>query len=134
KAYKDKQKALAGSHFVLNTYFAEIDRWSPDAIRARGRKLAQLALAIWHDVGRTSNLVENKKQSSPPPVKIRFRATEQSVINWKDAFIKLLKQFDASSPGLLLSIATERTLHAVISMIEDQFPRSRVKIGDVYIN
>ena len=37
KPYKDKQKALAGSHFVLNRYFAEVVQWSPDALRERGR-------------------------------------------------------------------------------------------------
>ncbi len=44
KPYKDKQQGLAGSHFVLNRYFAEIQRWSPEAIRERGHKLAQRAL------------------------------------------------------------------------------------------
>ncbi len=134
KPYKDKQKALAGSHFVLNRYFAEIERWSPDAIRARGSKLAQFALSIWRDVGRVPSPIETEKQSKTPPVRIRFRGAQQPVINWKDAFIKLLKLFDASSPGLLLRIATEQTLHAVIATDGDRFRRSKVRIGDVYIN
>ncbi len=134
KPFKDKQKALAVSHFVLNSYFADIERWSSDAIRERGRVLAQLALTIWRDVGRIPSSTETKKKSSPIPVKIRFRNTEQPVANWKDAFIKLLKQFDASMPGLLLTIATDQTFQAVISMNEDRFERSKAKIGNVYIN
>jgi hypothetical protein len=134
KPYEDKRNELVGSHFVLNRYFAEVERWSPDAILERGRTLTQRALNIWGDVGRMSSSIETEKQSSLPPVKIRFRDAQQPVVNWKDAFIKLLKQFDASSPGLLLRIATEQTLHAVIAMNGDRFRRSKVQIGDVYIN
>jgi hypothetical protein len=134
KPYKDKQEAFAVSHFVLNRYFADIDRWSADAIRERGRKLAQLALAIWPDVGRTSTPDGTEKQVSVVPVKIRFRAAEEPVVNWKDAFIKLLKQFEQFSPGLLHNIAAEHTFEAVISMNEHRFRRSKVKIGDVYVN
>ena len=67
-------------------------------------------------------------------MRIRFRDAQQPVVNWKDAFIKLLKQIDASSPGLLLGIATEQTLPAVIAMNGDRFRRSKVQVGDVYIN
>jgi predicted transport protein len=67
-------------------------------------------------------------------VRIRFRDDQQPVTSWKDAFIKLLKQFDASSPGLLLRIATEQTLTAVIAMNEDRFHRSKAQIGNVFIN
>lgn len=134
KPYEDKRKELVGSHFVLNRYFVEVERWSPDAIRERGRTLAQRALTIWGDVGRISSSIETEKQSSLPPVKIRFRDAQQPVVNWKDAFIKLLKQFDASCPGLLLKIATKQTLHAVIAMNGERFRRSKVQIGGVYIN
>ncbi len=134
KPFKDKRTAFASSHFVLNTYFAEIDRWSPDAIRERGRKLAELAVGIWRDVGRAATSVESEKQASVVPLKIRFRTAAEPVVNWKDAFIKLLKHFDASRPGLLQNIGTEQTLDSVISMNEDRFRRSKVKIGDVYVN
>ena len=134
KPYKDKKEAFAVSHFVLNTYFADIERWTPDAIRERGRKLAQLAIAIWHDVGRVPSADETKKKPSPLPVKIRFRSTEEPVVNWKDGFIKLLKQFDAAGPGLLQNIAMEHSLEAVISVDQDRFRRSKAKIGEVYVN
>ena len=67
-------------------------------------------------------------------MKIRFRDAEQRAVNWKDAFTKLLKQFEESSPGLLMRIATEQTLSAAIATNEDRFRRSKARIGDVYIN
>ncbi|MBI2478052.1 MAG: hypothetical protein HYV60_05215 [Planctomycetia bacterium] len=74
------------------------------------------------------------KTTSVPPVRIRFRDTEQPVLNWKDAFTKLLTQFDASSPGLLQRIANEQTLPAVIAMDSAGFRGSEVRIGDVFVN
>ena len=134
KPYAIKQRAFADSHFVLNAYFAEIVRWTPEAIRARGEKLAQIALGIWPDVGRGSIPLETRKQMSVVPTEIRFRGALQSVVSWKDAFIKLLKQFDASNPGLLRRIATEQNLEAVISLNENRFPRSKVRIEGIYVN
>lgn len=134
KPYEVKREELVRSHFELNRHFAQVARWSPDAIRERGHTLAQRALKIWGDVGRASVSIEPEKRLSPPPAKIRFRGTQETVRNWKDAFIKLLKHFDASRPGLLLRIATEKTLHAVIAMDGDRFRRANARIGDVYIN
>jgi hypothetical protein len=134
KPYAEKQKALKDSHFDLNRYFAEVERWSPDAIRKRGDALAQRALKIWSNIGGTPSPSEAEKQSSLPPVKIRFRDAQQPVKNWADAFIKLLIHFDASCPGLLLRIATEQTLHAVIALNGDRFRRSKKQIGDVFVN
>ena len=134
KPYEEKRKELLDSHYVLNSYFADVQRWSPDAIRERGRALALRAVEIWGDVGRPSIPTETEKPSGLAPVKIRFRDNHQSVINWKDAFIKLLRIFDDSCPGLLLRIATEQSLHGVIALNGDRFRRSKVQIGDVYIN
>ncbi len=134
KPYEVKQRDFANSHFVLNRHFADVERWSPDAILERGRALAQRALKIWSDVGRESTSIEHEKRAITPPVRIRFRDDQQPVTNWKDAFVKLLKQFDASSPGLLLRIATEQTLTAVIAMNEERFRRSKTQIGNVYVN
>lgn len=133
-SYREKKLAFAHSHFVLNTYFAKIERWTPDAIHERGRYLAQLAITIWQDVGRVPSADETKRKSSPLPVKIRFRATEEPIENWKDGFIKLLMQFDATGPGLLRTIAMEHSLDAAISVDQDRFQRSKAKIGEVYVN
>ncbi len=125
KPYEVKQRDFANSHFVLNRHFADVVRWSPDAIRERGRVLAQRALRIWSDVGREA--VSIKKPSSASPVRIRFRKNEQPVANWKDAFTKLLTHFEASSPGLLMRIATEQTLNAVIAIDVDRFRRTSIE-------
>ena len=134
KPYEDKRKAFAGSHFVLNRHFADVKRWTPSAIRERGRALARHALKIWGDVGRIPSSIETEKQSSLPPIRIRFRNTETPVLNWKDAFVKLLRQFEASSPGLLLRIATEQSLYGVMSLNGDRFRRSKVQIGEAFVN
>jgi hypothetical protein len=132
--YELKQNSLAESHFELNRHFAEVARWTPDAIVNRGRALAKRALKIWGDVGRASVSIEREKRATVTPLKIRFRDVQQPVVNWKDAFIKLLEHFDASSPGLLLRIATEKTMYAVIAMNGDRFRRSKAQIGEVCIN
>ncbi len=135
KPYNVKRGELVKSHYVLNQHFVEVERWSSDAIRERGRSLAQRALLIWKDVGRSpASVLPEKRSSQPPPSKVRFRNVEQSVVNWKDAFIKLLKQCDEACPGLLTRIAREQTLHAVISLNEDRFRRSKAQIGGVHVN
>jgi hypothetical protein len=118
----------------LNRYFAQVSRWSPDTIRERGQQLAKVALKIWCDVGRMSSSLECEKLPSLVPIKIRFRDGEQPVTSWKDGFVKLLMLFDSSSPGLLLRIATDQSLNAVIAMNGDRFRRSKVQIGDVFVN
>jgi hypothetical protein len=134
KPYSCKREEFANSHFELNRHFASVKRWSLDSMHQRGHELAQRALGIWPDVGRESSLVEAEKASSLPPNSIRFRDLEEPVVNWKDAFIKLLKKFDADNPGLLMRIAKEQTLHSVIAMDGDRFRRSNVQIGDIFVN
>ena len=136
--YNVKRKLLIDSHIELNRQFVQVTRWSPDAILERGRVLAKRALMIWGDVGRVLNSNERtkraKRPSLPPPVKIRFRVTLLPVISWKAAFLKMIEQFEASSPGLLRRIATEQTLDAFVAMNGDRFLRSKVQIGGVCIN
>ena len=74
------------------------------------------------------------KTTSVPPVRIRFRDTEHPVLNWKDAFTKLLTLFDANSPGLLQRIANEQTLPTVIAIDSAGFRGSEVRIGEVFVN
>ena len=134
KPYNIKRGALSSSHFELNRHFSDVERWTPSAIRDRGHLLAGRALKIWSDVGRGETKVEAEKRSSLPPSKIRFREIEQSVRNWKDAFVKLLKQFHTADPNLLKQIATEQTLFAFIAMNGDRFRQSKTQIGEVYVN
>lgn len=132
--YEGKRKSLLESHSELNRNLVEVERWTPIAIVERGRALAQRALKIWGDVGREPLPFEQEKRSNIPPKKVRFRGSEQPVKNWKDAFVKLLKHFEMSSPGLLMRIAAEHSLDAVISTNGDRFRRSKTQIGDVYVN
>ena len=134
KPFQIKKIEFSKSHFVLNRYFANVDKWSPDAIRQRGRDLAKIAVGIWSDVGRESFLTEAKKQSSFILTKIRFRDSQQIVTNWKDGFVKLLQYFDTCNPGLLVRIATEKSLLAVLDLDKDRYRRSKVQIGIVFVN
>ena len=106
----------------------------PTAIRERGNSLANLALKIWADVGRNTTTNESEKPIVLYPVKILFRECQHPVVNWKDAYVTLLKLFDAAGPGILLHIATEQTLYAAIDLNGNRFRRSKVQLGDVFIN
>lgn len=134
KPYNVKRAELLKSHFDLNRHFVEIERWTPDAIRARGRSLAHRALKIWEDVGRSTVPGEIKKPANRRPVRVRFRNFEQPAANWKDAFVKLLTQFEAASPGLLNRLATEYTLNSVLAVDEAKFPQSKAWIGQIWVN
>ena len=133
RPYTVKRKELLASHYELNRYFAQVERWTPDVIRKRGSDLAQRALRMWPDVGRDTVLTENG-QSVVVPVKVRFKETTQPVSNWKDAFIKLLSLFEETLPGLLDRIARTKSLEAVIAFDDQRFRRSKVKIDKVFVN
>jgi hypothetical protein len=134
RPFAEKRTELANSHFVLNDYFAGVPRWSADAIRQRGRELAQRALTIWKDVGRGPAPVKTERQPGVVPIRVRFRNAHEDVVSWRDGFIKLLTLFEASRPGLLRRIAAERTLHAAIATEGGRFHRSKAEVGGVYIN
>lgn len=136
--YCVKQKLLSESHFVLNNHFANVPRWSPEAILDRGKTLAQLAVSIWCDIGRLLSTEERKKRpkrpSLPPPVKVRFRSIVHPVSSWKDAFLKLIEEFEESRPGFLKQAASDSELESFVSTSAERFPRSRVQIGGIYVN
>lgn len=55
---------LKESHIILNQYFRDLDIWNIDAIKIRGRKLANIALEIWKYPEITAELreiVQNEK-------------------------------------------------------------------------
>ena len=132
--YDVKRTLLIESHFELNRDFVKAQsmdsRCNPRTWRCPRPACGQDRC----DVGRLPSTNETEKQSGLPPTKIRFRGTHQAVATWRDAFITLLKQFEATVPGLLLRIATEQTLHAVIALEGDRFRRSSVQVGTVFIN
>jgi hypothetical protein len=60
--FNDKKTVLVASHYELNRQLSEVDRWTPDAIRARGRALAKRAVKIWEDIGRPPVAVAGEKR------------------------------------------------------------------------
>jgi hypothetical protein len=54
KPFAAKKPVLAASKVYLNAHFAEptLAGWSEEAIRARGRQLAELAAKVWLGPGR----------------------------------------------------------------------------------
>lgn len=132
--YHVKRKQLIQSHFELNGEFKAIERWNAAAIVRRGQTLARRALTIWADVGRASSIVEQEKRVSAIPLKVRFGTCEQPTTTWKDAYVKLLSQFDAKCPGLLQRIVNEQLLNSAVSADESRFHRSKAQIGELYVN
>ena len=47
KSYSEKRAIYAESHFSLNRYFANVEVWNEEAIKRRGRLLAQKVAQIW---------------------------------------------------------------------------------------
>ena len=131
--YAIKRASLANSHFELNRYFANIERWTADCIRDRALSLASRALKIWPDVGRTQTPQIARKTDSSRCDAVRFLGATYPVTTWKDGFVALLERFDLNQPGLLKRIAVERKMPTVISLNELQFQKAKVRIGDVYI-
>ena len=131
--YAIKRVSLANSHYELNRYFANIERWTPDCIRERATSLAARALKIWPDVGRTQAPQLARKADSSRCEAVRFLGTTYPVTTWKDGFVVLLEKFDLNQPGLLKRIATERKMPTVISLNEVQFRKAKVRIGNVYV-
>lgn len=129
-----KRKAFAESHFVLNQYFVNIDRWTEQAILERGASLAQSALQVWPDVGRIPGSDDREQRPDQKPKAIRFREIVEPCRNWREGFVKLVELFEKNHPGLLTRLAGDETLYAIVSRNPDRFARAKTQIGDVYLN
>lgn len=68
------------------------------------------------------------------PERVRFRDAEFPVTTWRDAFVRLLTEFESASPGLLGRLATEGVLPSVLTFDETRFQRSKAWIGSVQVN
>jgi uncharacterized protein with ParB-like and HNH nuclease domain len=132
--FEIKKEALAESHFVLNQHFKGIDRWTEEGIRERGTILARRALQVWPDVGRIPGSPEREKRPDQRPIAVRFRSSEQPCKNWRDGFVKLVKSFEESQPGLMARLASDESLYAIISSNANRFARSNIHIGSVFVN
>jgi hypothetical protein len=131
--YTDKKAAFAASHFELNRYFAGVEKWTADAIEARGRALTERALTIWRDLVRDNAPQPAGRRFEPTPVAVRFRDEEEPVGTWKQAALKLIEQFELATPGLLKELARRQALTNVVSTDATRFARSRGQFGGVYV-
>jgi len=132
--YEVKRTSLVDSHFDLNRDFKDVDRWTPDSIKARATRLAMQALRIWPDVGRPPSAVDREKRSSAAPTAVRFRDALQPCKTWKDGFQKLVKLFEDEKPGFLSRVADDESLFGVVSKDGERFRRSKIQIGDAFVN
>lgn len=129
-----KKHALLESNFVLNQHFRDIDRWTDERIRERGTILAQRALQVWPDVGRIPASLERGKQPDQRPTAVQFCSIEHPCKNWRDGFVKLVRLFEESNPGLMTRLADDGTLYAIVSKDSNRFVRSKSQIGGVFVN
>lgn len=132
--YADKRALLKQSHFEMNRYFDHVDHWTPEAIEERGRALGQRALTIWTDVGRDGLAPLETIVAAKKPVAVRFNGLTEPITSWREGAVKLLEMFEVARPGLLKSMVGRGMFRADLSAEADQFPRSNVLVGGVYVN
>lgn len=132
--YNEKRALLKNSHFVLNRHFDQVEHWTPAAIEARARSIAERALTIWADVGRDGLVQAAIVVGAQKPVAVRVQGQILPITTWKDGTVKLVEIFEAANPGLLVSIVSKGELTADLSADPDRFPRSKTFVGGVYFN
>ncbi|MDX2037020.1 MAG: hypothetical protein SFX72_10240 [Isosphaeraceae bacterium] len=126
-----EKHAFTQSNIQLNRYFADVERWTIDAIRQRGRHLARHALEIWPDVGRTSS---RSKKSVERPRAVRFRGETSSCKTWADGYEQLIRYFDAASPDFLVRVGKDARLSSIVSPSSTRFIRSQFGLKHLYFN
>jgi len=134
KPFAQKRDLLRQSHFELNRYFDQVERWTPAAIHERAKLLAERALKIWPDVGRHGRDQVDPVIRSQRPVAICFRGETHPITTWKQGTVKLIELFEAAQPGTLASLVSRGELASELSADPQRFPRSNVVIGGVYFN
>ena len=134
RPYAEKRTMLNGSHFVLNRYFDNVERWSPDEIVARAQSIGKRAISIWSDVGRDGLTQVEAVSPGQKPVAVRFKTKTFPIKTWKDGTAKLLEAFEGLHPGVLASIVSSGELSKELSSDPERFPRSNVAVGGVYFN
>jgi uncharacterized protein with ParB-like and HNH nuclease domain len=134
RPYVEKRTMLRESHFVLNRYFDNVERWSPDEIVARAQSIAKRAISIWSDVGRDGLTQVEAVSPGQKPVAVRFKTKTFPIKTWKDGTAKLLEAFEGVCPGVLASLVSSGELSKELSSDPDRFPRSKAAVGGVYFN
>jgi uncharacterized protein with ParB-like and HNH nuclease domain len=134
RPYKEKRTLLRKSHFELNRHFDQVECWTPAAIEARARSIAERALTIWADVGRDGLAQADSVVGAQKPVAVRFQGQTRPISTWKDGTVKLVEMFEATRPGILASLVSKGELATELSADPDRFPRSKAIVGGVYFN
>ncbi|GIW85803.1 MAG: hypothetical protein KatS3mg108_0127 [Isosphaeraceae bacterium] len=131
--YSVKRRLLIESHLDLNQYFQNVDTWDERAILLRSEKLADRALQIWPDVGRSPGS-SGRDSPATKPLAVQFRGRRLPCRNWRDGFQKLVEMFEQDQPGLLERLAGEDAFSAIVSFEPARFPRSKFQLGNVFVN
>lgn len=134
RPYSEKRTLLKNSHFELNRHFDQVEHWTPAAIEARARSIAERALTIWADVGRNGLDQADTIIGEQKPVAVRFQGQIHPISTWKEGTVKLVEMFEAARPGMLASLVSKGELATVLSADPDRFPKSKVILGGVYFN
>lgn len=134
RPYGEKRTLLKNSHFELNRHFEQVERWTPAAIEARARSIAELALRIWADVGRDGVAQADTVIGAQKPVAVRFQGQIHPITTWKEGTVKLVEMFEVAQPGILASLVAKGELTTELSADPHKFPRSKVSVGGVYLN
>lgn len=134
RPYGEKRTLLKNSHFELNRHFEQVERWTPAAIEARARSIAELALRIWADVGRDGVAQADTVIGAQKPVAVRFQGQIHPITTWKEGTVKLVEMFEVAQPGILASLVAKGELTTELSADPHKFSRSKVSVGGVYLN
>lgn len=134
RPYGEKRELLRNSHFELNRHFDTAERWTPSAIEARAKSLADRALTVWGDVGREGVAPTDAFFGKRKPVAVRFQGQVHPIRTWKEGTVKLVELIEAARPGTLNSLVTKGELSSELSADPARFPRSKAFVGGIYIN
>jgi len=134
RPYLVKRELLKKSHFELNRHFEQVEHWTPAAIEARARSIAERALKIWPDVGRDGLAQGDTAIGLQKPVSVRFKGQIYPISTWKEGTVKFVEMFEAAQPGILASLVSKGELSAELSVDPDRFPRSKAIVGGVFLN
>ena len=134
RSFSEKRELFKKSHIELNRYFVDVERWTPPAIEARGRSIADRALTIWPDVGRDGLAQADLVVGAHKPLAVRFKDQIEPIGSWRHGAIRLVEMFEAANPGLLSSIVAKGKLTGDLSDQSDRFVLSKAHIGGVYFN
>ena len=89
--FKAKKKILDESHLEMNTYFADIQKWTRKEIEDRAEILAKKALEIWNYFGQeNSSPTDIQEVTGTIPTVLKILGQNFKVNSWRDVMEKTL--------------------------------------------